>query len=422
MSEPGKIVSEHKDRVVYDQGDIFVKVFDSERDRDDEVANLRKLEAAGITIPEIIDTSGTKMITRRMPGGPIDELIATDWATMPRAERNLLIERVAAVTRKIRDAGYDWPDFVTYHIYVADDAIRVLDPARLRRGKLDLSPLYWSTEAPTVTRTDRLRFWRAYAGGAPLPRLRRIGHRGRFRLYRWAPGRIEQKSCLPWARFVNAIDAPYSSADEIVSHPDLKIVRQLADRTNARLGDLHVKIVKDPDEAKREWEAHRTLMAAGFPVPQPALGGVTEDGRGLFCSVHLDGLFPMDDVWETLDRRKAVRAVADITRRLHTGGLVHKDLYLCHCFVARGGEQVTLIDLARVTKTTSRRLRVKDLAALVHSSRGLASRTDLMRGFKRYGGDRRLAKSVLRKARRMAKHVPKNVRDGTHVPHRRRVT
>ena len=44
-----------------------------------------------------------------------------------------------------------------------DDAIRVLDPPRLRRGKLDLSPLFWSTEAPTVSRTDRLRFWRAYA-------------------------------------------------------------------------------------------------------------------------------------------------------------------------------------------------------------------------------------------------------------------
>ena len=47
--------------------------------RDDELANLRKLEAAGITIEEIIDTSGTKMITRRMPGG--DTAL---WACWPR--------------------------------------------------------------------------------------------------------------------------------------------------------------------------------------------------------------------------------------------------------------------------------------------------------------------------------------------------
>ena len=103
---------------------------------------------------------------------------------------------------------------------------------------------------------------------------------------------------------------------------------------------------------------------------------------------------------------------------MHVSGLIHKDVYLCHYFVAKGGDEFTLIDLARVTKTRSRRLRIKDLAALVHSAQGLCSRTDLMRGLKRYGGDKRLAKSVLKKARRMAKHVPKNVQDGTHVERR----
>ncbi len=60
---------------------------------------------------------------------------------------------------------------------------------------------------------------------------------------------------------------------------------------------------------------------------------------------------------------------------------------------------------------------MKDLAALLHSARGLLSRTDLMRGLKRYGGDKRLARRVLKKAAKMARHVPRNVRDGTHVPH-----
>ncbi|MEM7273622.1 MAG: lipopolysaccharide kinase InaA family protein, partial [Actinomycetota bacterium] len=99
-------------------------------------------------------------------------------------------------------------------------------------------------------------------------------------------------------------------------------------------------------------------------------------------------------------RRKAVIAAADIARRLHAGGLVHKDLYLCHLFVAKGGDEVTLIDLARVTKTRSRRLRVKDLAALLHSAKNLCSRADLWRGLKRYGGDKRLARAVIRKERR----------------------
>ncbi|MHC4955826.1 MAG: lipopolysaccharide kinase InaA family protein [Planctomycetota bacterium] len=353
-----------------------------------------------------------------MPGGPLDELIAERWSDMPRSERNALIERIAEVCRRIRDANFDWPDLVTYHLYVADDAIRVLDPARLKKGKLDLSALYWSTEEPTVSQADRLRFWRHYAGKKPPQKLRKIGHRGRFRPYRWAKQRVKIKACPPWANFVNAIDAPFHSADELADHPELNIKRELADRTNATLDNLVIKIVADPDEAKREWQNHRILMASGFRVPQPAVGGVTSDGRGLFSTVRLEGQYPMDDVWATLDRRVAVNAVADIARRLHVSGLVHRDLYLCHFFVAKGGPEFTLLDLARVTKSQSRRRRIKDLAALVHSSRGLCSRTDLMRGLKRYGGDKRLAKSVLRKARRMAKHVPRNVQDGTHVAHR----
>ena len=59
----------------------------------------------------------------------------------------------------------------------------------------------------------------------------------------------------------------------------------------------------------------------------------------------------------------AVSAVADLVRRLHLCSLVHKDLYLCHLFVKKGGDELSLIDLARVERTCSKRLRVKDLAA-----------------------------------------------------------
>ena len=55
-----------------------------------------------------------------------------------------------------------------------------------------------------------------------------------------------------------------------------------------------------------------------------------------------------------LTREKSDRTGAtNIARRLHAGGLVHKDLYLCHLFVPKGACEVTLIDLARVTRTTS---------------------------------------------------------------------
>jgi len=412
------VVSEHADRIVRDEGDRFVKEFANRRALLREVRNYRRLEAAGVKGPEILADDGRRLVTAPLLGERLDDLIRDRWADMSRADRNALIARVAKVCRAIRDAGYDWPDLVTYHLYVAPDEIRVLDPARLRRGRLDLSPLYWSAEEPTVSRADRLRFWRAYAGDAPPSRVRRIGHRGRFRPYRWVFQRTRIRACPPWADFVNAVGAPFRSADEAARDPRLKVKRTLADRTNAELLDYVVKIVRDPLEAEREWEAHRTLMAAGFRVPQPAFGGRLADGSALFATVRLSGLCPMDDVWTTLDRRRAVRAVADFARRLHAGGLVHRDLYLCHLFVAPGGDEITLIDLARLEKTRSRARRVKDLAALAMSARGLWSRADLLRALLRYGGDRRLARAVWRKARRMARHVPRNVRDGTHVPHR----
>jgi tRNA A-37 threonylcarbamoyl transferase component Bud32 len=411
----GRVVSEHKDRVVREEGDLFVKEFSSARACADEVGRLRRLEEAGVRGPRIVEHAGGRLVTARLPGRPLDELIRDGWAAMGRQERNALIARVAAVCARIRDAGYAWPDLVTYHIYVSDDDVRVLDPARLKRGRLDLSALYWSAEEPTVSRADRLRFWRAYAGDARPPRVRKIGHRGRFRPYRWVLQSAAIRACPPFDRFVNAVGAPCASADEIASKA--RVVRRLDDRTNARLENLVVKIVADPEEARREWENHRMMMASGFRVPQPAVGGVLADGRGLFSTVLLPGLRPMDDLWGTLEPRRAVRAVADLARRLHACGLAHRDLYLCHLFVAPGGYDITLLDLARLERTTSRRRRVKDLAALLASARPLCSRTDLWRGLRRYGGGRKLARAVLRKAARMARHVPRNVRDGSHVPH-----
>ena len=117
----GRLVSSHEDRKVYDEGERFRKEFKAKRARDAELRRLWKLRAIGIGIPQVLETPGTSIITAKLPGEPLDRLVADRWTSMGRGERNRLIDRVASLCRRLRDAGYAWPDLVTYHIYVADD-------------------------------------------------------------------------------------------------------------------------------------------------------------------------------------------------------------------------------------------------------------------------------------------------------------
>ena len=93
-----------------------------------------------------------------------------------------------------------------------------------------------------------------------------------------------------------------------------------------------------------------------------------------------------------------IRKLAQISRRLHTHGINHRDYYLCHFLLdLSGGEpaperlRLFLIDLHRVQirRRTPRRWVVKDVAGLFFSAMdlGLSSR-DLFRFMRIYGGGR----------------------------------
>ena len=117
-------------------------------------------------------------------------------------------------------------------------------------------------------------------------------------------------------------------------------------------------------------------------------------------------------------RRDLVTRLAHLVRRFHSAGFNHRDLYCCHVFVQDRAEQAPglyLIDLQRVERRRwfRRRWLVKDLAQLSYSAPAeRISRTDRMRFFRSYLGcgkltaaHKRLARSVLAKMRRMARHV-----------------
>ena len=142
-------------------------------------------------------------------------------------------------------------------------------------------------------------------------------------------------------------------------------------------------------------------------------------GRGLFFisrelppATSLDQLSGLED---SAMRRVLLLRVADIVRRLHRSGANHRDLYLCHFWLADAGEDIEnkplyLIDLHRMQfrRRVPRRWLVKDLGGLYYSAMvcGL-SRNDRLRFIRAYSGgdlkqaDWRLWRSVERRARRM---------------------
>ncbi|MCG3179312.1 MAG: hypothetical protein BIFFINMI_01646 [Phycisphaerae bacterium] len=198
-----------------------------------------------------------------------------------------------------------------------------------------------------------------------------------------------------------------------------------------------------PSEAADEWSALWQLASAGVPVPEPVLMGNSSRGSAASSCiglVELDGAqslekwLPAEGPHLPMTRRRALaRALGRFVGYFHSLGLVHRDLYLAHLFMSPGdasspqplsaegrGEEAAvfhLIDLARVFRPRwrTRRWRVKDLGQLLYSTGRYApfvTRTDALRFFRCYlragrldGSARRLARSVVAKSARIARHA-----------------
>lgn len=157
-----------------------------------------------------------------------------------------------------------------------------------------------------------------------------------------------------------------------------------------------------------EFEQAAALARAQIDAPQPVAFAermwtwMERSSAVCLTGVEGDGF---DRVWTRIAAAGAPitrgRARHDLVRRLgrfisafHQSGRCHRDLYLCHVFVAldpagRSPPRFALIDLARVMLPGLRRMRwlVKDLAQLDSSARQIgARRTDRLRFLLAYLG------------------------------------
>lgn len=120
-----------------------------------------------------------------------------------------------------------------------------------------------------------------------------------------------------------------------------------------------------------------------------------------------------------VEKRQYIRAVAEITRRMHAAGVNHRDFYICHFLLssAEGAESLDLklIDLHRalIHSDMPFRWRLKDLASLYYSAFDVPlTQRDKLRFIRCYSGvplrealqrDAVLWKKVRKKARKLYK-------------------
>lgn len=162
-------------------------------------------------------------------------------------------------------------------------------------------------------------------------------------------------------------------ADERVS-----VWRDIRERQNGtiELGGLrfHVKRLRPPHggEVESEVAGIGLLEAAGIPTVPLVAWGETAGGAGVVVTHDLAGFSPADQlVSGGQPFARFLEPTATLAAKLHSAGLHHRDLYLCH-FLFNDTDEARLIDAARVRRLpwlSRRRWVVKDLAQFRYSAR-----------------------------------------------------
>lgn len=174
------------------------------------------------------------------------------------------------------------------------------------------------------------------------------------------------------------------------------------------------------------------LREIGVPSITPIAAGTRR--RGLLCesflltddlgpTIKLEDFVPVEfnkpfSQEQAKQKQVLIKALAEITRRMHDGGMNHRDYYLCHIHImpdAKPWPKLYVIDLNRADRRKRVGLRwiVKDLAALNSSApASVFSLSDRMRFLKLYlgtgkleGKQRRLVGKIAKKTHRIARHA-----------------
>ena len=192
-----------------------------------------------------------------------------------------------------------------------------------------------------------------------------------------------------------------------------------------------------PVGALHEWRALLAFHAHNIPTMIPICAGskpllwriekgsflLTEDlgeANRLDDFLKVNGAIPSrGKMLET--KKRILKNLADITRKMHSAGINHRDYYLCHILLD-DREQLYVIDLHRVNvrEKVGQRWMVKDLAALLFSSLEVpVTHGQRLAFYKRYKQidrlsthDKSLIRLIVKKCNKIARHTEKMYRKG----------
>jgi len=150
-----------------------------------------RLAALGVPVPAPAAAGPGFFASEALAGAvPLDDAIRRG---LPAPEKRRLALELAALARRLHDARLCHRDLYLNHVLLGPGGrLHLIDLQRVRRFRLsrwrvkDLAALRASSAIPGVTRADRLRFLRAYAGGRPAARLIRRVERKAARMLRRA--------------------------------------------------------------------------------------------------------------------------------------------------------------------------------------------------------------------------------------------
>jgi hypothetical protein len=169
-------------------------------------------------------------------------------------------------------------------------------------------------------------------------------------------------------------------------------------------------------ESLNEWRQILALRKLGIRTAAPIAAGWRQVGNTIHSFVmtaEISGAVSGYEFWAASSdskRRDFIPQLAEMARRFHAAGFIHKDFYLGHIFVEErnGRLELTLIDLQRVLGPRKFRTRwlLKDFGSMLFAlQKAGAKRAAQLRFFKLYKNGKRLGaadKRFLRKSLKRA--------------------